>query len=421
MKQNLIRLEALNYNSTASIGTVTLVHPTKHVVIISTLTVLFLGAFSFLIFGEYTRHTTVQGVIEPIGGLSKLYAPQSGVVSVVTVREGDVVKRGQILIQAMTEHRNVAGQDVHEELDERARIRLLTLRKEINATNQLNEQEIRGGRINLALLIHSRSSILNQFDSQKLRTSSLQETYQKYVALRKSGFISEIQLSEKSSELLDQETRLEGLNKDLISIDGEISRAQREEENFPIKHEVSKLQYERNVATIQSEISQIKGEQSWSSIAPADGIVSTITIAPGQTVSVGTALVSILPKNSFLQAKLYTPSRALGFLRSGAIVKIRLEAYPYQKFGLATGRIEHISTSPTPSNELTSNANLMPKYQQNQEPLFSVIVKLDRDYVSAYGRREPLRVGMQLDGDIQIDTRRIYEWILEPLYSISGR
>lgn len=63
----------------------------------------------------------------------------------------------------------------------------------------------------------------------------------------------------------------------------------------------------------------------------------------------------------------------------------------------------------------------MPKPLQNQEPLFAIAVELEKDYLIAYGRKEYLRTGMQLDGDVQLDRRKLYEWLLEPLFTLSGQ
>ncbi len=55
------------------------------------------------------------------------------------------------------------------------------------------------------------------------------------------------------------------------------------------------------------------------------------------------------------------------------------------------------------------------------EPVFSITVRLNQQSVKTYGTELPLQAGMRLDADILQETRRLYEWMLEPLYSISGR
>jgi membrane fusion protein len=48
-------------------------------------------------------------------------------------------------------------------------------------------------------------------------------------------------------------------------------------------------------------------------------------------------------------------------------------------------------------------------------------VKLDRQSVTAYGTEHRLQSGGALEASIVLETRRLYEWVLEPLYTITGR
>jgi membrane fusion protein len=52
---------------------------------------------------------------------------------------------------------------------------------------------------------------------------------------------------------------------------------------------------------------------------------------------------------------------------------------------------------------------------------YVVTILPELEYVLAYGKREPLQVGMQVNADIWLDRRTLLEWIMEPLYSVSGR
>ncbi len=55
------------------------------------------------------------------------------------------------------------------------------------------------------------------------------------------------------------------------------------------------------------------------------------------------------------------------------------------------------------------------------EPYYRVVVSLGQQYITAYGRAESLRPGMLVDADILGESRRIIEWIFEPLYSVVGK
>lgn len=63
----------------------------------------------------------------------------------------------------------------------------------------------------------------------------------------------------------------------------------------------------------------------------------------------------------------------------------------------------------------------MPGIANSAEPMYRIRLKLDRQSVQAYGKSMPLRSGMLVDASVLLEQRRLYEWVLEPLFSISGR
>ena len=77
-----------------------------------------------------------------------------------------------------------------------------------------------------------------------------------------------------------------------------------------------------------------------------------------------------------------------------------------------------ISSAAVPNNELAGFA--LPELTPG-EPVYAVTVRLKSQLIKAYGQDRRLQAGMRLDGDILQETRRLYEWMLEPLYSVTGR
>jgi membrane fusion protein len=122
--------------------------------------------------------------------------------------------------------------------------------------------------------------------------------------------------------------------------------------------------------------------------------------------------MSLLPKGSRLQAQLLVPSAAVGFIEPGDSVLLRYQAYPYQKFGHHRGKVIRVSRSAIAPAGGDG---------QSAEPYYRVLVALDEQSITAYGKQEPLRPGMRLDADILGERRKLYEWVLEPLYSLRGK
>ena len=57
----------------------------------------------------------------------------------------------------------------------------------------------------------------------------------------------------------------------------------------------------------------------------------------------------------------------------------------------------------------------------SSEPVYRITVELARQTVTAYGEALPLQAGMTLEADIALERRRLYEWVLDPLYTVTGR
>ena len=138
----------------------------------------------------------------------------------------------------------------------------------------------------------------------------------------------------------------------------------------------------------------------------------------GQSVTPAAALASLVPADTKLQAQLYAPSSAVGFVRPDQPVLLRYQAFPYQKFGHQGGQVTQVSRSPLQASEL---AGLPFLSGASAEPLYRITVTLDRQSVPAYGQAQPLAPGMQLEADVVLDRRRLIEWIFEPVLGIAGR
>lgn len=116
---------------------------------------------------------------------------------------------------------------------------------------------------------------------------------------------------------------------------------------------------------------------------------------------------------------MYVPSRAVGFIKPGMTALLRYQAFPYQKFGQHSARVREVTTTSVHPDELLNSAALIPGRAQ-LEPVYRVRLELNQQTVQAYGTATPLRSGMLVDASVVLEQRKLYEWMLEPLFSISG-
>ena len=143
--------------------------------------------------------------------------------------------------------------------------------------------------------------------------------------------------------------------------------------------------------------------------APLAGVVSGVTTQPGQAVAAAQVLANLSPAGSPLEAQLDVSARAAAFARPGMPVQIRYGAYPFQKFGQFQGTVSEVSHSPLVEPPGAGEAR------------YRIRVALARQDVPFAGEARPLMAGMALDASLLLETRKLYEWVLEPLHGIGPK
>ncbi|MBU0744151.1 MAG: HlyD family efflux transporter periplasmic adaptor subunit [Gammaproteobacteria bacterium] len=172
----------------------------------------------------------------------------------------------------------------------------------------------------------------------------------------------------------------------------------------------------------EQDLVNAKGAGDYAIRASADGMVSTLVARTGDRVVADKLLASIIPSGAELQAMLFVHTNAIGFVKVGQKVLLKYDAYPYQSFGLYDGSVDSIDKSilfPKDVDLLITSVDQKNPYASN-DPFYRVIVNLKQQTVNVYGKPYPLTPGMTLKGDMLGDKRRIWQLILEPIYSLRG-
>ena len=167
------------------------------------------------------------------------------------------------------------------------------------------------------------------------------------------------------------------------------------------------------LAGINQQITQADSQRSFDVLSSRDGVVTSLLVKDGMVANTNQPLMTILPVEASLEAVLFVPTRAYGFVKEKQQTRIRYQAFPYQRFGIYTGEIIEVAKS-----VILPNETLLPV--SFQEPVYRVVVKLDEQGAIAYGVSVPLQAGMLLEADIVVDSRSLFEWLFESIYSIRG-
>ncbi|MFC5500099.1 HlyD family secretion protein [Caenimonas terrae] len=410
---SLFRQEALDHKRDTWLGEILLARPTSF----SILSVAFLGiAFAllaFLVWGEYTKKARSSGYLVPDQGLLKIFAQQSGAVSALRVREGQLVKRGDVLAVISTERTSESG-DTQAEISKQLTMRRMSLVGEQVKTRQMYAEQLNSATKRLGNLSQEREQLTRTIQAQEQRVRLGEELVARNVRLATAGFVSDMTLQEKQADLIDQQNRLRDLQRARISIERDYLSLETDLRVLPLKERNDLAATDRAISEIASTGMENEARRESYVVAPQDGMVTALQADTGRQASPNQPLMSLIPAGTHLQADLYVPSRSVGFIRVGNFAQLQYQAFPYQKFGSQPGRVVKISRTAVPAQELPFPASPADVY-------YVITILPDQGHVLAYGKKEELQAGMQVDADVWLDKRTLLEWILEPLYSISGR
>lgn len=416
----LFRREALVQRETQWLGTVML-EPARSDRAIVVVTVLILVAvLGLLFFGEFTRKARVEGWLVPQQGLVRVFAPQPGVVTALYVHEGAQVHKGDNLLKLSGELQSARLGATQAEIVRRLSDLRDSLLEERRQHERLLAQRQRTYADRLSALKSEHEEVERDIGTMQKRVQLSVRNAELHRKLRAEGFISEQQLHTLEGDRLEQETRLGALRRQQIELKREQLTLEGELKDLPVKIGADITAIQRNIVEAEQELAQAEARREIVVTAPQDGTVTAMLVDDGGQASPATPLLSIVPSGATLEAHLYGPSRAIGFVHPGQRVLLRYQAYPYQKFGHYEGVAISVSQSAVSPSELPAQlAGVLGP--ANSAPVYRIKVQLASQTVTAYGKAIPLQPGMQLDADIALDRRRLYEWMLDPLYTVTGR
>jgi membrane fusion protein len=409
----LFRPEAVDTQRQAGLGGVQLVRPPSMAWITAGVIASAIALGVFLTLAEYTRKTTSNGVIVPDRGLIRLVPTVAGTVVERHAAEGQAVKAGDVLFVVSLERALLAAdaQDqVRRSLDDRRR----SLAETARARQALTEAQRATLDRRLAALEAELAQIDIETGLQKQRLVMAEESLARLKALQAEQFISAAQTQTKSEEVLGLRSAAQGLARQRAALLRERAELDGERSALPLAASATAGGLERDLAQVNRDAAEQDAVQRLVVRAPQSGTVSTVLAEPGQSVSPASALATVVPEGAVLQAHLYAPSSAIGFVQTGQAVRLRFEAFPYQKFGQQAARVVQVSRTPLAPSELAALA--LPALGNGNEPMFRITVALEGPPVA-----QPLAAGMRLQADVLLERRRLIEWLFEPLLGLRSR
>lgn len=416
MDQSLFRHEVGDHRR-HTLGTVRLASPLSHGTWAVFALVLIATILGLLWFGRYTRREHVDGSLVPTDGLIALSARGPGVVTHLQAHEGEAVKTGDVLMV-------ISG--------ERSSERFGDTQAAVSVALQDQQRRIDDDlKVTQNLAIHEREALLTRAHALQLQADQLgaqivvveqqRATYATLLAkiepLAAKGYVSAFQVQQQKAQALDAESQLKALHRQRIDVTQQATSVRDQLVQLPLTTESKLNELRRQRAQGDQTLVQNEADRAITIRAPHDGTVSSVLVKSGQAVSAGQSVVALVPASTRLEAQLLVPTSAIGFVHEGTPVALHYQAFPYQKFGVHRGVVTQVSRSALTPADLT----LLLGRRAPEQALYRVMVRLEDQDVMAYGRREALVPGMDVDAELLLDSRRLFEWVFEPIYGMRHR
>lgn len=413
----LFRKEVLAAKSARDIGPVVVISPIPLQVVAITAFIVFTTIILFAYFASYTKKATLPGFIFPKDGIVKVYAPQPSRVIKLLTHEGAQVNKGDLLYILNRESSSQLGQTdilVRTELenqhsrmaDNHINLTNQLLAIENNLKNQIEESDKTQFILNKKIII------------QKKKIALLIEKQARFKEMHKSGYVSNQELDDNQLVVLSEQTNLDTLYLEEKLLDKQRLDAisYKNEQTASYKDRINQL--ENTISDVKNQLVRNESNENSYIYAPISGTATSILSQVGQYVDASKPLLVVIPEHEPLVAFLYATSKSVGFIKQNDSVRIRYKSFPYEKFGQYTGTVTHISKT---AMSLSDAVDFNIPASNASEGLYKVTISLDEQYVNTYGKKTALVSGMEIDADVYLETRRLYEWVLDPLYSITGR
>jgi len=364
--------------------------------------------------GTYSRIETVPGVITTDIPSAKVIAPQPGVVTELNASEGQFVKAGDRLAVINLDRRAATGEAVASRGLSALEVRQQLTQSQVALSSRRTAAE--GARLTtmIAAAEEQAVSLREQISLQEQVVASNQNMFDQIAKVVERGFVSKVEFERRRQSLINSQQQLAGLRQQLSARLATATEARAQMASLAVESAQGVSEIQSNLQAMMQQQAQLEGEQGYIVTAPISGRITALQTAKGRTANSNLPLMVIVPDKSRLKVELYAPTRAIGFVKPGQETRILFDAFPYQRFGSFGGKVLSVSRIVIDPRE-----NEVPL--QLEEPVYRVIVALDKQTVTAFGENISLQPGMTLQANIVLERQSFLSWLLQPLNAVLNR
>ncbi len=187
--------------------------------------------------------------------------------------------------------------------------------------------------------------------------------------------------------------------------------------------ELQKASHDR--AEAQSELAKAERRTGLTSVtAPVDGIVQDLSVhTEGGVVQAGQQLLHVVPNDGAVAIEVVVENKDAGFVRAGQDAEIKVDAFPFTRYGLLHGKVTLVARDAAPDPETqqqtrvgTSPLGTAPNELRRSEGLVYVArISVADPTLDVDGKRQRLEPGMAITAEIKTGKRRVLDYILSPI------
>jgi len=392
-----------------------------------TICALFVIALSWSVLGKVDLVATAPGKIIPGGKVKVIQPLEIGIVSRIDVTEGQTVKAGDLLVEIDPTGSRAEAQRLSQELIENQveAARLSATAREGTSIDDA-EKEFLGAvppqadpdlverqRALLRSALSQQAAVLAGIDSDIAKLNTTLPLIRQRAHMRRQlireGYSSRMDASKEQQNLIeneqalvgDKQKREEAVAKFSATTLTDLAGAQRKADDT--EQQLIKAQ-------------DLAGHRTLT--APVDGVVQQLAIhTVGGVVTPAQELMVVVPQGATLEIEAMIRNGDIGFVREGQAAEIKLETFPFTRYGLLHGRVLNVSRDAVQApkakgDAATENVNSPPPVQETS---YTARISLDRDTMHVDGQDVPLTPGMAVTAEIKTGRQRIIDYLLDPL------
>ncbi|QNI95465.1 hlyD secretion family protein [Synechococcus sp. A15-127] len=370
-------------------------------------TTAFAGVWAFL--APLPETVALQGKLQPATPVHEIESALDGLVAAVPVKEGASVAVGDLLVRfdpRDAETRLHAFRRKRSQLQSQIAINRVILGEESEAELTANQQQqLESQRRKLNSDISAAREALarsrTRLEGLRLQLKTAENINQRFNLLYKKGATSQLQALQAQTQADNFLNQVEAEEREVARLEagagatiaGSESQLRREIENN--LRAITDLNREISVLEVRLSLIEVR--------APISGVVFDLSISTGSVVNTASEekpLLKIIPQDQ-LQAKVYIPNSAIGFIQPGQRADVAINSFPRGDFGFIPATVERIG-----SDALTTAEQRRVLGTEEPGLFFPAVLKLSRQTLQAGQRQVPLQPGMSLVADVHLRNRR---------------